>query len=210
MDVFRDGMLNVADAALYLDMPESTLTSWRRDQVIHSVAPQRKGWPTLPFVGVVEAFVLRQLRELGYSRGQITQAAEGVRRQFGDEYALARPGIGHDDGVEIFFQVGGDLFRAKDGQQALRETVESFRECIAWRGEDPQSLRLAQLGNVYLDPRFGWGKPVAPNRIPVPSIMGLWYAGDDIDTIAAEYEMDPRDVQSIIQGWSRIHDRRAA
>ena len=49
--------------ARYLGMPESTLDVWLldRDQtpLVHAVQPERRGWPRVPFVGVIEAYVLR-------------------------------------------------------------------------------------------------------------------------------------------------------
>ena len=211
MDIYTDPMLNVIDMAMYLDMPQSTVSDWKRADIIHSVDAEKRGWPTIPFVGVVEAFVLRELRGLGFTRRQIQDAADGVRRWFGDEYGLARPEIGHDKGVEIFIEVGGDLYRAKDHQQTIRETVADFRRCIDWVGRDPQRLRLARLGNVYLDPRFGWGRPtVGSSHAPVNSVMGMWYAGEPLDVIADEYDMTPAEVDELTRSWSRANDRVAA
>lgn len=211
MNIYKDAMLNVNDAALYLALPKSTLADWRRDEIIHGVPAAHRGWPNLPFVGVVEAFVLRRLRAVGFQRRQITEAAEGIRREFGDEYGLARPGVGHDEGVEIFIRIGGDLYRAKDRQQAIRETVKDFRECIHWNGDEPERLRLPELGNVFLDPRFGWGQPtLASSKVPVQSVVGLWYAGESLETIAAEFDMDPAEVDGLVRSWSRIHDNLAA
>ena len=211
VDIYTDAMVNVSDAATYLDIPPTTLDTWKQSSLIHSVSPARRGWPTLPFVGVVEGFVLRQLRAVGFKRAQIAEAAAGIRREFGDEYGLARPGIGHDQGVEIFIEIGGELYRAKDRQQAIRETVANFRRCIDWVGDDPLRLRLARLGNVYLDPRFGWGRPTAgPSHAPINSILGLWYAGEPLRAIAAEYDMTTEAVDQLVRSWSRGNDPIAA
>jgi uncharacterized protein (DUF433 family) len=211
MDIYRDPMLNVRDAATYLSLPESTLANWKRNAVVHSVQAEKRSWPTLPFVAVVEAFVLRELRHTGFTRHQIMEAAEGIRKEFGDEYGLARPGIGHDEGSEIFIRIGGELFRAKDRQQAIRSAVTGFRECITWQGQDPQRLRLAQLGNVYLDPRFGWGKPiVGPEQTPIDSIIGLWQANEPLDVIADEYDLSIAEVDRLVRAWSRNRDAIAA
>lgn len=204
MDIYRDPMVNVADAAVYLSIPSSTLGSWRAQQAIHSVPAQKQGWPTLPFIAVVEAFVLRQLREAKFPASRIREAAEGARTHFNDPYGLARPGIGHD-GVEIFIRAGGDLLRAKDRQQAIEETVSGFHDFIEWHGDQPERLRLKQLGaDVILDPRFGWGAPVLEsNKVPLESIMDLWHAGESMGNIAAEYEMTRDDVERAIQGYDR-------
>jgi len=207
VDIYSEPMLNVNDASRYLGMPTETLRRWRSDRVIHSVSSQRRGWPTLPFAAVVEAFVLRELRSVGFTRRQIVEAADGVRREFDDEFGLARPGVGYDEGLEIFLAIGGEYYRARDRQQAIKQTVRSFHECIQWVGQDPQRLKLARLGNVYLDPRFGWGQPVAePSRVPVQAIMGLWYAGESIQSIAHEYDMSANSVDDLVRAWSQAND----
>ena len=206
VDISEDPMVSVQEAAQYLSIPASTLGEWRRNRAIHSVRAERHGWPTLPFAAVVEAFVLRALRELNFTRRQILEAAEGIRRDFNDDFGLVRPNIGHD-GVEIFIEVGPDLYRAKDRQQVIRETVEGFTRCIVWTGIDPQRLKLEHFGNVILDPRFGWGRPVVEdNKVPIYAILGLWRAGESPSTIADEFEMTARDVERLFQAWDRARD----
>ena len=136
MDIYDDAMLSVADAATYLAMPASTLGVWKQTEVIHSLPSQRRGWPNLPFIAVVEAFVLRSLREVGFTHRKIRESADGIRHQSGDPYGLARPCVGHD-GVDIFVEIGEDLFRARDHNQIIRDTVQDFTRCIEWNGDDP-------------------------------------------------------------------------
>jgi uncharacterized protein (DUF433 family) len=206
MDIYEEPMVSVREAAQYLSIPDSTLGAWKQNRSIHSVPAERHGWPTLPFAAVVEAFVLRALRNLNFTRRQILEAAEGIRRDFNDDFGLVRPNIGHD-GVEIFIEVGPDLYRAKDRQQVIRETVEDFTRCIQWKGNDPQRLKLEHFGNVILDPRFGWGRPVVEdNKVPLEAILGLWRAGEPLSTIADEFEMKPRDVERLVQAWDRARD----
>jgi uncharacterized protein (DUF433 family) len=206
VDIYVDPMVNVREAAQYLWIPESTLGAWKQNRSIHSVPAEHRGWPTLPFAAVVEAFVLRALRNLHFTRRQILEAAEGIRREFHDDFGLVRPNVGHD-GVEIFIEVGPELYRAKDRQQVFRETVEGFTRCIQWIGNDPQRLKLEHFGNVILDPRFGWGRPVVEdNKVPIEAILGLWRAGESLAAIADEFEMKRRDVERLVQAWDRARD----
>jgi len=210
MDIYQDPMLSVTDAARYLAIPASTLATWRREHTVHSQPPKHHGWPTLPFVGVIESFVLRSLREAGFTMRMIREAAEGVRREFNDDYGLARPQLGHD-GAEIFLRFGGDLFRARDRQQVIRETVDSFSTFIEWQGEDPLRLKLkAYDSEVILDPRFGWGRPVvARNKVPLEAILGLWHGGDSMSDIATEFQMRRDDIERIIQSYDAAGARAA-
>jgi len=203
-DIYDKPMLNVAEAAAYLAIPASTLGVWRRNRSIHSLPAEQRGWPTLPFAAVVEAFVLRALRELRFSQQKIREAAEGIRREFDDPYGLVRPNIG-TDGIEILLEYGPDLYRARDGHQIIKETVGKFERFIDWSGQDPVRLRLQQFdGSVILDPRFGWGSPVvASNKVPLHAIMGLWRAGERIAEIAENFRMDPAEVERVIQNYDR-------
>lgn len=212
VDIYKDALCNVTDAATYIAMPKSTLGTWKTQETIHSIPSEGHGLPSLPFVAVVEAFVLRSLVEAGFPGRRIREAAEGARDYFNDPYALARPGIGHD-GTEIFIKAGGDeLLRARDRQQAITETVTHFREFIRWDGKHPTRLRLRPFGgSVILDPRFGWGRPIIEsNNVPLTAILDLWHAGEPMRTIADEFEMDRDEVERLIQDYDRSFQRAAA
>ena len=212
VDIYEDALLNIAYAATYIAMAQSTLGVWKKQETIHAIPPAGHGLPTLPFVAVVEAFVLRSLLSAGFPGKKIREAAQGARAHFHDPYALARPGIGHD-GVEIFIKAGGDeLLRARDRQQAITETVTNFHEFIRWDDQEPTQLRLRQFdGSVILDPRFGWGRPVIEkNSGPLSAVLDLWHASDAMRTIADEFEMNRNEVERLIQDYDRAVQRAAA
>ena len=69
MDRYRTPLLTARETARALRMPESTLDTWLASPadspLVHAVVPEKRGWPRVPFVGVIEAYVLRALRDLG-------------------------------------------------------------------------------------------------------------------------------------------------
>ena len=208
IDRFNDPLLTPRDVAHHLRIPPSTLYDWLRESadgkpLVHRVEPERRGWPSVPFVAVVEAYVLRSLRDLRLSKRRIREAAAEVRRTFDTPYALATKKI-MTDGVDIFIEyVPGDMARASDGQRPIREVIEGYLRCIHWDASDEfaDRLRLRQypdVAPVIIDPRFGWGEPVVESsKVPVQAIVDLWLAGESLEVVANEYEMTREQVEAI-------------
>lgn len=212
---FTDGLLTVSETSSYLQIPQSTLSDWLNGRaagapLVHQVEPVRGGQPSVPFVAVAEAYVLRSLRNLGLRMHQIREAAEAVRDAFDTPYGLVSRRIA-TDGVDIFIEHGlGDLRRARDGQAPIREVVDQYLRYLSWdAGDDfPSSLRLRQYGDavpVVIDPRFGHGLPVvSANRVPVRAVVDLWEAGESIEDIAYEYDMEPDEVDELCRAVVRL------
>ncbi|MGP2440443.1 DUF433 domain-containing protein [Streptomyces sp. JW3] len=215
IDRFKDGLLTPSETSSYLQIPQSTLHGWLKGEaagapLVHRVEPARPGQPSVPFVAVAEAYVLRSLRGLGLRMREIREAAEAVRAAFGTPYGLVSKRIA-TDGVDIFIEHGlGDLRRARDGQAPIREVVEEYLRYLSWEAGDefPCSLRLRQYGQtapVVIDPRFGHGLPVVEaNRVPVKALTDLWEAGESVEDIAYEYEMEPDQVDALCRAVVRL------
>ena len=209
VDKFRTPILTPAETARHLRINKRTMYRWLTETaaghpLVHGVPAEKRGRPSVPFVAVVEAYVLHSLRDLGVSLPRIREAAEAVREAFGEPYALATRRIA-TDGVDIFLDVAGDLARARDGQRPIREVIQDYLRYIAWEadGRTPRRLRLMQypkIAPVIIDPRFAWGAPVvADNKIQVETITGLWQAGESLETIAGEFGMSREQVEGICQ-----------
>jgi uncharacterized protein (DUF433 family) len=208
VDRFTDGLLTPTETSSYLEIPSSTLTSWLKGRaagapLVHQVEPVRKGQPSVPFIAVAEAHVLRSLRSLGLRMSEIREAAAAVRDAFDTPYGLVSKRIA-TDGVDIFVEHGfGDLRRARDGQAPIHEVVSEYLRYLTWDADDdfPSSLRLRQYPDsvpVVIDPRFGRGLPViAANRVPVKAVTDLWEAGETVEDIAYEFDMTPEQVDSL-------------
>lgn len=178
--------------------------------LVHQVEPVRSGQPSVPFVAVAEAYVLRSLRTEGLRMRQIREAAEAVRDAFDTPYGLVSRRIA-TDGVDIFVEHGlGDLRRARDEQAPIREVVDQYLRCLTWNAGDdfPSSLQLRQYGDVVpvvIDPRFGHGLPVvSSNRVPVKAVVDLWEAGESVEDIAYEYDMEPDQVDELCRAVVRL------
>ncbi|MFF7344754.1 DUF433 domain-containing protein [Streptomyces antimycoticus] len=215
MDRFASGLLTQAETSEYLRIPSSTLSRWLEGRaagapLVHSVEVSRPRQPSVPFIGVAEAYVLHSLRSLGLRLHEIREAAEAVRRTFDTPYGLVSKRIA-TDGIDIFIDHGlGDLRRARDNQVPIHEVVSDYLRYLTWDANDdfPSSLRLPQYPEtvpVVIDPRFGRGLPVvAANRVPVQAVVDLWDAGESVEDIAYEYDMSPEEVEALCQAVVRL------
>lgn len=205
---YRQPILTARETARYLGMPESTLDVWLvergREPLVHAVRPEKRGWPRVPFVGVVEAYVLRALRDFGLPMEDIRKAAELVREEFDDPYALAHRRI-VTDGVALFVRAADESFvHARDRQPAIPQILEAHLKNIEWNAEgNATRLHLRdfpQAADVIIDPRFGWGAPVlAESKVKVEDLVELWRQGERITTIAGEYGLGVDVVEDVLR-----------
>lgn len=215
VDKFHDPLLTPKETARHLQIPRSTLYYWLAEEadgtpLVHRVTPERRGWPSVPFVAVVEAYVLRSLRDLGLRKHKIRDAAEAVRREFKTPYGLATKKI-VTDGIDIFLDYAdGDIARVGDQQRPIREVLDGYLRYIGWDSNDEfaSTLRLRQYSDVapvIIDPRFGWGAPVIEsNHVPVDAVVDMWLAGDSLEEVAYEYDLTPEQAESICRAAQRV------
>jgi uncharacterized protein (DUF433 family) len=208
VDKFDDPLLTPRDAARHLQIPRATLYYWLHEHadgtpLVHRVTPEKRGWPSMPFVAVVEAYVLRSLRELGLTKKVIREVAAAVRAEFNTPYGLASKRIA-TDGIDIFVRYADDdLARIGDNQRPVREFIADYLRYISWdlTDEFPERLRLRQypdVAPVIIDPRFGWGSPVVEaTKVSVDAVVDLWLAGESLEAVADEYDMTREQVEAI-------------
>lgn len=211
VDKFNDPLLTPKETARHLLIPDTTLYDWLRENaagtpLVHQVRPDKRGRPSVPFIAVIEAYVLRSLRDLGLRKQAIQQAAAAIRTEFGTPYALATKRIA-TDGIDIFVHCADDdLARAGDGQRPFRDVITNHLDYLTWDTSDeyPSRLRLRQYADiapVVIDPRFGWGAPVVEaTKVPVDAVVSLWLAGESLADVAYEYDMTPGQAEAICRG----------
>jgi uncharacterized protein (DUF433 family) len=173
---------------------------------VHSVRPEHQGWPSVPFVGIIEAYVLRALRSLGLGMSKIGDAARDVRDMFDTEYGLATRRIA-TDGIDVFVHYldSDEIARVGDRQMPIRRVINDYLQYIAW-DDDGFAKRLTlkkydpNIARVVIDPQFGWGTPVVESaRVTVDAIVGMWKAGESPDVVADEYGLTREQVEAIVR-----------
>jgi uncharacterized protein (DUF433 family) len=208
IDLYRTPLLTARETARYLKMPESTLNAWLAvdsdEPLVHAVRPERRGWPRVPFVGIVEAHVLRALRAAGMPMDEIRRTAAIVRAEFDDPFALAKRRIA-TDGVAVFIRLADEsLIRARDHQQAIKDVLENHLHDIDW-DDTGTAIRLRlrhypSSAEVVIDPRFGWGSPVlTASKVKVEDVVALWRTGEPISAVADEYDLTETVVEDVLR-----------
>lgn len=208
VDVFQDALFTPADVSHHLVIPERTVYDWLSDQtpggpLVHHVQPERRGRASVPFIALVEAYVLRAMRkELRFSTKRIRDAVTALREELDTPYALASKRL-VSDGIDLFVQYSDDeLARVGDRQMPVREFITDYLRYIDWGDTDYAArLRLPRFPDVapvIIDPRFSWGDPVVERtKVPVQAVVDLWRAGEPIDVVAENYGLTDVEVEAI-------------
>ena len=207
------------EAAQHLGLPASTLRSWTRRQagpapLVHRLRPETPRSASLPFVGLVEAHMLRGFRDLGLSAQGLRVSVTRLREKLNDEYALATRRVA-TDGLSLLVDMaesqGEPIWtRAVDGQAAITAVIERYLKFVQWSKNDPYPTRLKlktyQGADVIVDPRFAFGQPVlARQKIRVQDILDAFWAGESPNTVAVEFGVKANEVEAVIRSATRPH-----
>jgi uncharacterized protein (DUF433 family) len=215
---FNVPLFLVDEAAQYLGLPASTLRSWTQRQagpapLVHRLQPETPRSASLPFVGLVEAHILRGFRELGLSAQGLRVSVTRLREQFNDEYALATQRLA-TDGVSLLVDMATSYdepmwTRAIDGQAVIPKVIDRYLRFVTWsKDRYPTRLKLKtyQGADVIVDPRFAFGQPVLERqKIRVRDILDAFWAGESPRTVAAEFGVKADEVEAVIRSATRRH-----
>ena len=213
---FDTPIFTIAETHRHLAIPETTVARWMATDVagkplVHRLTPASPQAPSVPFVAVVETFVLRFLREHGMGLQEISTAVRKVRRVIRSEYALASKRI-TTDGVDVIIDVSRrsnarEWVRARDDQAAFREVIERYLLNIEWDSDDKAcrlTLPTYEGADVIVDPRFGLGQPVlAQQKVRVQDLVDAWWGGDRIEDIAREYRVPFPEAEAAIRAATK-------
>lgn len=139
VDRFATLLYGIGEAAGYLAVPPSTLTTWaygyeRRvagvgsgvhglhaEPIVTAVRPERRNDPAVPFVGLAEAYALAAFRNAGVPMQRIRPAVDALARELGLQHALASQRL-YTDGAEVLFDYAEHAGDTPEGESA-RELV---------------------------------------------------------------------------------------
>lgn len=199
------------EVAQLVDMPESTLRTWakstdRRRPLVHTSPNARRGWPTIPLAGIVEARSLRAIRSLT-SMQKIVPVVERMRTKSGDEYVLAKPMLFVDLAGELYEKDSGLFIRARDQQVQMPKVFDEYMSSIEFDSEEnPVGYRIVLPGDVVLsiNPGINAGRPSFPNGTPAFAVLGAYDGGDSVRDISEGFGVAADDIEAAIDYRERF------
>ncbi|MSP62244.1 MAG: DUF433 domain-containing protein [Myxococcales bacterium] len=205
---------SIAEAARYLRIPNSTLRAWALGMGATFkpvfVVPQ-KSPPALSFHNLVEAHVLNAIRE-HLPLAKIRPALKYVEKNLGIPRPLVNK-VFQTDGVGLFVDHCCQLVDVtKQGQVAMREMlcdylrrIEFDRAGLAARlypftRAHTADARQGDPWAVVFDPAISFGRlVVAGTGITTAAVGDRFVAGDTIDELARDFDLDPHVIEEAVR-----------
>jgi uncharacterized protein (DUF433 family) len=215
------------EAAHIIDIPPSTLRNWaagpsrQRDHatggfgkegLITVAAPATPRGPTIPFIGLTEAYVLASFREAGVPMQRIRPAIRRLEQEIGLKQALASERL-QTDGAEVLYDYGqqtddpaekdavSDLVVVRNGQRVFRPIVRDYLRRVTYH---EGWARIINVGrgkiDVTVDPWINGGHPTLARRgIAVADILSRVRAGESSRSVAADYGLRISEITALLE-----------
>ena len=232
VDRFATLLYGIGEAAAYLSIPPSTMSSWaygyerhvhgggtvQAEPVITAVRPARRDDAAMPFVGLAEAYALAAFRKAGVPMQRIRPAIGVLSRELGLEHALASQRL-YTDGAEVLYDYArhagdtpeGDSARelvvVRNSQRVFTEVVDQYLSRVDFAGDGyARLIRLPQyhVTEVTVDPDHAFGRPrIAHGGAEIDDVIDLFLAGETVDTVAAEFGLSRDEVEDVLRASAR-------
>jgi len=192
----------VRDVAEIVGMPVETVKTWAgqrhsRRQMFSRTPQGRRGWPSVPLVGLVEANTLRTLRDM-LAPSEVEAAATWIRQRYAEPYALANRRLVTDGAYAYIQENPSELYRVKTRQHAFVEVLDAHLKPLIFEDDDYPVAYKVRIPGVVIDPRFNAGRMTfARNRVPVFAVLGSLQGGDSVDEVMEQYGLTLQEVAAV-------------
>ncbi len=208
------------EAAHYLNLPVSTLSSWFRGQSYKHNDEIRRFQPVirldgepgegLSFLNLVEAHVLTAIRrEHRIPLQKVRRALEYVELELGLQRPLTNTRF-ETDGVDLLVRELEKLVNiSQEGQLEIEPVVRTFLRRIK---RDPEGVPIklypftrttvsdTEPEPVEIDPRVAFGRPVLAGRgVPTAVLADRFTAGDSLADLAQDYDTSTQVIEEAIR-----------
>lgn len=170
-----------------------------------TMPPITPGEPTadaVSFLDMVEVVAIGGLKKAGFSTRAIRQIVQNCQELLGVQRPLTTLAF-KVGGREIFVDRGDVLLEVgrRKRMQAWNEVLAPFLDNLDYR--DDVASRWWPLGRavpIVIDPEYGHGLPVIDGSgVRTEIIRERAEAGDLIEQIACDFNLDPKEVERAIQ-----------
>lgn len=199
----------VGEAARYANVPPQTVAHWERTYADGtSVLRERKKREGLSFLQLIEVAVVAAMRNSGVKLKEIKEARKYFSKILDVQYPFAQARF-KTDGVDIFLEhpiADKDTFRDKllaanhNGQWVWSDMLQKRLNEFNY-GSEGEVLTWAVNGTdspILIDPRVCFGAPQV-SGIPTKIIESRWKAGEDLEEIAEDFDLELGDVKEALK-----------
>jgi uncharacterized protein (DUF433 family) len=211
------------EAAAFLEVKPSTFQTWSRGYLrsrgggrltaarpVVSALPAPSGGRSIPFIGLVEGYVLRAFRRSGVPLQRIRPALDRLSEEIGVPHALASRHL-YTDGCEVLYdyaaRAGSEIVESltvvRSGQNVFPALVEPYLKMVTWDQEEwPTSLRLPafHFTAVVVDPARSFGRPILEEEgTRVEDILDRFLGGDGLSVVAHDFGVSLEECEDVIR-----------
>ncbi len=216
----RTPAYSYVEAAHYLNLPPSTLSSWFRGQTYthdHEIRRFRpvirldgKPGEGLSFLNLIEAHVLAAIRrQHRVPLQKVRKALDYVQRRLDIQRPLVDVRF-ETDGVDLFVHELERLINvSREGQLEIEPVILRYLQRIERDLTGApiklypftrKSVSAEEPAPVEIDPRVAFGRPVLVGRgVPTAILADRFKAGDSLADLAEDYDTSAQNIEEAIR-----------
>ena len=177
--------------------------------LITTAEPATPRGPSVPFVGLAEAFILGAFRSAGVPMQRIRPAINWLQDNIGLSQALASERL-KTDGAEVLWDYAAQnddedlvegLVVVRNGQQVFRPVVKDYLRCVTYESGWARMINVGRgKVDVTVDPWMNGGQPTLARRgIAVSDILNRVRAGESSKAVAIDYGLRPAEITALLE-----------
>ncbi len=189
--------LTPREVAALTDINEGRAYRWAREDRVTTVPARRRGWPTIPLLGLAEYATFSAWNSEGLPIRQALAAAEFVRREI-DAYGFLSSKVVHD-GLYAYVQEHDELETIIGNQMVFFEVVQEHLRPFRL-DEDGLIFQFAveRLPGVVIDPRFNTGRMMFERTaVPLFAVAGALQSGEPPEAVADDFGLTHTEVELV-------------
>lgn len=218
-------LYTVAEAARFLGVPSSSFGNWARGykatfrsrpavigQPIVTSSDAPRLYPTIPFIGLAEGFVVHSFRRAGVSLQHIRKAVAVLESEVGLRHALASQRL-FTDGANVLYDYAEDegddelLTHVVTQQRILADVVRDYLQLVTYGSDGwPEKLISPATSRpiVAVDPERGFGQPIfLRGGVRVEDVLDRIRGDEPLNEVAEDMGVPLTDIEAVLSAELR-------